>query len=209
MGVHPVHAALTTEYVQKLISIKARQLVRKPGFSRSDQPDAEQELVAHILRAAHLFDPGRGSVRTFIARVVDSAVAMILRDRRRLKRAAGFRVLSLADPAFSGTDHESTLAETIEEADLRRRCGGGVCRRDDEDRVQAIDLARILAGLPPHLQEMAGWLKEESEAAVARDLGISRRQVRKAVAQIREAFEAAGLAEIQRPGGQIPDRRHK
>jgi RNA polymerase sigma factor (sigma-70 family) len=208
MGVHPVYAALTTEYVQKLISIKARQLVRKPGFSRSDQPDVAQELAAHILRAAHLFDPGRGSVRTFIARVVDSAVAMILRDRRRLKRAAGFRVLSLADPGFSGTDRESTLAETIEEADLRRRCGGA-CRGDDEDRVRAIDLAQILAGLPPHLQEMAVWLKEESEAAVARDLGISRRQVRKAVAQIREAFEAAGLAEIQRPGGQIPDRRHK
>jgi RNA polymerase sigma factor (sigma-70 family) len=208
MGVHPVHAALTTEYVQKLISIKARQLVRKPGFSRSDQPDIAQELVAHILKAAHLFDPARGSVCTFIARVVDSAVAMILRDRRRLKRAAGFRVLSLADPAFSGTDRESTLAETIEEADLRRRCGG-TCRRDDEDCVRTIDLAQILASLPPHLQEMAVWLKEEREAAVARDLGLSRRQVRKAVSQIREAFEAAALAEIQRPSGQVPDRRHR
>ena len=208
MGVHLVHAALATEYVQKLISIKARQLVRKPGFSRSDQPDVEQELVAHILKAAHLFDPARGSVRTFIAQVVDSAVAMILRDRRRLKRAAGFRVLSLADPAFSGTDRESTLAETIENADLRRRCGGA-CRRDDEDRVRTIDLAQILAGLPPHLQEMAVWLKEESEAAVARDLGISRRQVRKAVAQIREAFEAAGLSGIPRPGGQVTDRQHR
>jgi RNA polymerase sigma factor (sigma-70 family) len=191
-----------------LISIKARQLVRKPGFSRSDQPDVAQELVTHILKAAHLFDPARGSVRTFIARVVDSAVAMILRDRRRLKRAAGFRVLSLADPAFSGTDRESTLAETIEEADLRRRCGGA-CRRDDEDRVRTIDLAQILAGLPPHLQEMAVWLKEESEAAVAHNLGLSRRQVRKAVAQIREAFDAAGLAEIPRPGGQVTDRQHK
>ena len=208
MGVHPVHAALSTEYIQKLIGIKARQLVRKPGFSRSDQPDVAQELVTHILKAARLFDPARGSVCTFIARVVDSAVAMILRDRRRLKRAAGFRVLSLADPAFSGTDRESTLAETIEDADLRRR-SGGQCHEDEEERVRAIDVAQVLSGLPPHLQDIAIRLAEQSEVAIAHNLGLSRRQVRKAVAQIREAFDAAGLAEIPRPGGQVTDGQHK
>ncbi|MBE3123871.1 MAG: hypothetical protein IMZ65_03630, partial [Planctomycetes bacterium] len=86
MGVHPVHAALTTKYVQTLIRIKARAVARQPGFSQSDQDDLEQDLAIHVLKQAHYFDPDRGSVRTFIARVVDSAVAMMLRDRRRLKR---------------------------------------------------------------------------------------------------------------------------
>jgi len=41
MGVHPVHAAVTTPYVQKLIAVRARQVVRQPGFCRSDQADVE------------------------------------------------------------------------------------------------------------------------------------------------------------------------
>jgi biotin operon repressor len=50
----------------------------------------------------------------------------------------------------------------------------------------------VLADLPPHLQEIAARLVSATEAAIARDLGISRRQVRNAVETIRAHFQKAG-----------------
>ena len=95
MGTHTVHAALTTPYVTSLIRSKAGRLSRSSGFQRSEQGDLEQELTSHILKQAGHYDPARGSVNTFIDRVVTSAVAMVIRDRRRLKRGAGRRPISL------------------------------------------------------------------------------------------------------------------
>jgi RNA polymerase sigma factor (sigma-70 family) len=206
MGVHQVHAAITTSYVQTMIRVKARQLIRRPGFSPSDQPDVEQDLVAVVLKEAHLFDPARGTVHTFISRVVKSAAAMIVRDRGRLKRAPESRVLSLDEPDFNAAvREENTLAANVQKADLLRR-QGRVATEDNDDRVQALDIGNALAGLPPHVREIAARLAEDSESSVARDLGISRRQVRKAIAQIRDALAAAGLVGILAGGGPISDR---
>ena len=195
MGVHLVHAALSTDYVRKLIIIKARQVVRKPGFSRSDQPDIEQDLVTHVLKKAHLFDPARATVQTFMARVVDSAIAMILRDRHRQKRAAGFHTKSLASMVL---DHERklrVLADMVSETDLRRRYGGDAPANEDI-AVLVMDFSQVLADLSPELRDVAARLPGGTEASIARDLGKSRRQVRKAIAAIKEHFEAAGLTEI-------------
>ncbi|MCX5683835.1 MAG: hypothetical protein NT049_09140 [Planctomycetota bacterium] len=194
MGVHPVHAALSTDYVQKLVRIKARQVVHKHGFSRSDQPDVEQELVAHVLGAAHLFDPGRASVNTFIARVVDSTVAMILRNRGRKKRVADRPMWSLDRDQAGRRGHEPVLLrEIVEEADLRRRQGMDATVPEE---TQALDAADLLARLAPELREIVVKVAETNEAAAARDLGISRRQVRKALAAVREQFRGAEPAEF-------------
>jgi DNA-directed RNA polymerase specialized sigma24 family protein len=72
---------IVTEYARTLIRVKAKQIVRRPGFSRSDQADVEQDLVVHLLCQAEHFDPERASLNTFIARVIDSAVAMLVRER--------------------------------------------------------------------------------------------------------------------------------
>ena len=200
MGIHPVHAALRTEYVQTLIRVKARKVTRRPSFSRSDQPDIEQELAAHVVRQAHLFDPARASIQTFIDRVVDSAVAMIIRDRCRLKRGAGLRVRSLAEPDFDATGRETSLADNVGEADLCRRTRG-TFHHEGEDRDWAIDVTQALSVLPPRVREIALRFAELGEECAARSLGISRRQVRKAVAEAREALEAAGLSEISPSGG--------
>lgn len=36
-----------TEYARTLIRVKARQIVRRPGFSSSDTDDVEQDLFLH------------------------------------------------------------------------------------------------------------------------------------------------------------------
>ena len=74
----PRGSHVCTEYARTLIRVKARQIVCRPGFSRSDTGDVEQDLYLHLLSQAQQFDPTRGSINTFIARVVDSAVAMLV-----------------------------------------------------------------------------------------------------------------------------------
>jgi RNA polymerase sigma factor (sigma-70 family) len=196
MGVHPVHAAVTTPYVQKLIAVRARQVVRQPGFRRSDQADVEQELVVHILKEAHLFDPARSCARTFIAQVVDSAGAMILRDRRRKKQAAGHRLQSLEGTTLLNEGEEKTLLDVLVDEDLHRRHGSHVAGDEERSDVSA-DTAAVLSRLAPDPREIAHLLMAGArEATIARALGISRRQVRSAVAAIRRHLKDAGLAEI-------------
>lgn len=186
--------AVLTEYAQSLIKFKARQLSRRPGFSRSDEEDVAQELTVHLLSKAHQFDPNRASVNTFADRVIRSAIAMLLRDRRRQKRAAGFAATSLEDiPAQSGGDVES-LRDMLTEADLRRRIGIAASDQDRADLIAAV--VEAMRSLPAADQETCRRLIEGSKASVARDLRVSRRQIRNAIERIRRHFEAAGLGDF-------------
>jgi len=193
MGVHPVHVAIATQYVQTLIRCKARQVTRQPGFSRADESDVAQDLRAHILKQAHHFDPSLACVNTFVARVVDSAVAMIIRDRWRLKRAAGLNLQSLEGSTLQHEGEEKALADVLVNDDLQRRYGtSGV--PDEERREMSADLAQVLARLAAPLRKIAHLLMNDgNEASIARDLGMSRRRVRKAIAEIRRHFRQAGL----------------
>ena len=191
MSSEAVRAALTSEYVQNLLSTKSYQLCHRPSFRRWERPDLEQDLAVHVLRQAHHFDPSRACVKTFIARVVDSAVAMILRDRRRFKRAAGFRSRSLEEALFHSEKGAGSLADLLDEADGCRRTGGNPTPGQQYAEL-ASDTQRVLSELPPPLQEIANRLINATEASIARDLGISRRQVRNAVETIRGCFRRAG-----------------
>lgn len=196
MPQEPVREALTTQYVQTLLKIKARQLSRRPEFRRSDPADIKQDLVVQVLKQAHHFDPARGCVKTFVARVVDSAIAMMVRGRRRLKRAPGFRALSLENTFVGRCRGELPicLGEVIQEGHLRRRCGGQV--RDDRQAAElAAAVDQAMEGLTPRQREIAKRLAQATEASVAREMGISRRQVRNAVLTIRDHFRRAGLSE--------------
>lgn len=190
MGTEVVHAALTTPYIATLIRVKALQLVRRPGFRRSERQDLEQELRAHVLTMAHHYDPSRGAVNTFIDRVVDSAAAMIVRSRSRLKRVAAYRAESLDRPVGEG--RQQALSDLMASGCVHRRFGT-LDRGELERAEQVVDVTSVLATLPPELQDIARRLAASNEAAVARELGISRRQVRNAVAEIRRRFEEAGL----------------
>jgi RNA polymerase sigma factor (sigma-70 family) len=195
MGTDAVHAALTTPYVTILIRSKAAGLSRTSGFQRGERGDLEQELTAHVLRQADRYDPARSSVNTFIDRVVDSAAAMIVRDRRRLKRGAGLHAISLDQTHIQKDQRQMSLAQVVCEDDLRRRSGGAVHDAQQDAELSA-DLARAMADLTPQQREVAIRLTRAPEAVVARELGVSRRQMRSVVAAIRERFREAGLSEI-------------
>ncbi len=191
MGVTPNRDAVLTAYAQSLIKFKARQLSRRPGFTRSDQEDLEQDLTAHLLTQAHHFDPARGSANTFAERVIKSAIAMMLRGRRRQKRAAGLAAQSLERTFVQLDLGLQSLRDSLSAADHQRRTGndGG-----DEDRGELVAaVTEAFRNLPPDLREICRRLSDGTASSVARDLGISRHQLRLAINRVRQHFEDADL----------------
>jgi len=85
---------VVTEYAKALVQAKARQLCRR-NFSPSEREDIEQDLWLAVLQQAERFHPARASLETFLDRVVSRAAAMLLRSRKRHKRAGGVQPLSL------------------------------------------------------------------------------------------------------------------
>lgn len=190
-------SGLLNEYARTLIRIKARQLIRRPEFSRSDQPDIEQELFAHLLQRAQKFDPARGSRNTFVARVVDTGVAMLLRQRRRRKRTpAGNAVVhSLEAMADQSDDRAAPLWAMITRCDQGRLTGADatpwVALHDLADSIEF-----AIRELPPELRDICRRLMRRGRCDLARELGLSRRKFAAAMLAIRRRFERCGFGEI-------------
>jgi DNA-directed RNA polymerase specialized sigma24 family protein len=194
MGAHP-ESLLGSAYVTSLIQIKANQMSRKPGFCRSDEEELVQQLKTHLLEQAEHYDPSRGaSVETFANRVILTAVAMILRDRRRLKRAAGFTAASLETGTINVDGKDEALSDAVSDADKARITGTA-----SSDPQIAAELAEAvehaLAALPPAVAAVGEALKRgDSVAVIAAKLNMSKRDVRAAKDQIGRHFRLAGLA---------------
>ncbi len=184
----PTRDAVLTDYASSLIKYKARQLTRRSGFSRSDEEDIAQDLTLTLLAKAYLYDANRACQNTFVDRVVRSAIAIILRDRRRLKRAAGFTAQSLDQPP-SGDADTTPLRDSLPASGP-----GGPKTVEQSDFVAAV--VNVVESLPPDLQEISRRLKTDAVSAVARDMGISRRQIRNAIERIRKHFESKGLSDF-------------
>ena len=184
--------AVLTTYAQILIKTKARQLCRRSGFGRSDEEDLVQELTLRLLEKEHLYDPSRGAtLDTFADRVITSAVQMILRDRRRLKRAAGLTAISLDTTPVMDEGDPVFLIETVTDTDQQRVT---LNRRDhlsDEDRAL---VREVVEGLPEELREVPGRMLETAGniSAVGRGRRVSRRQVYAALHRIEPHFTKAG-----------------
>lgn len=192
-----IHArdAVLTDYAHTLIPFKARQLSRRSGFTRSDEEDLEQDLWTALLSQAELFDPDRASIDTFIDRVVNSAVMMILRDRRRQKRANGFQAQSLSNPVYRcGPSTEPVDAELTAEDRCRYRGAFPV----DESQLTADREAaqHALSEMPSELRDVCRRVMGGSISSAARELGRSRRQIRNVLAEARAYFERAGLGDL-------------
>lgn len=185
-----------TEYARTLIRVKARQIVRRPGFSRSDTSDVEQDLYLHLLNQIRQFDPSRGSLNTFIARVIDSAVAMLVRERRRNKRApvSGVVVQSLEVMIDQADGPPAPLEATLSQADAERRNGS-----DSMSNIEMFELAEdvshLIDALPPELQTVCRARMDRNRSETERDLGHSRRAMSAAMTQIRQHFARGGFGE--------------
>ena len=187
--------AVLTDYAKSLIRFKARQLARRSGFSRSDEEDLEQELWLALIDKADQFDPQRASLDTFIDRVVNTSIRMILRERRRQKRANGFRAASLSGTIAQKSGRSESLGATLGEADRCRHTGSvpndDMARRERDDAVD-----HALGGMPEHLRDVCRRVMGGSISSAARELGTSRRQIRNALAESRLWLERAGFGDF-------------
>jgi DNA-directed RNA polymerase specialized sigma24 family protein len=180
-----------TDYARNLIRIKARQLSRQRNFRHAEEEDLRQELWMAVVNQADKFDPSRASVDTFIDRVVNSAVVMLARERQREKRAEGYLAISI-DSTFTSSASKEPIAAQISPDDLYRRTR--VVPADPvavRERKEAVDAA--LEGMPSELRDTCGRLMKGSIASASREEGISRRQIRKALAAARRFLERSGL----------------
>lgn len=181
-----------SEYARILIRVKAKRMRGKAGIRPSDLEDVEQALWLHLLQQAAKFDASRGSVNTFIDRVVESGAKMLLRERKRLKRAPGFVIQSLEAVIECESGCPKPLSEFISSADVDRRTGAaGQSEADQRETAEAI--AAVIDALPTALREvcqliMAGQIKDAKAV-----LGNSRRRFAAAKAALQEILRSAGF----------------
>lgn len=180
-----------SKYARAAVRSKANRLACCPGFRRQEQPDLEQELWVALFAQIAKFDPTRASIDTFVECVLSTKVFMLIRERRREKR----QPIPHARPPGQKTapSSDAVSAETTEDGDHRRSSESHeACLRRSEDR-QAVQF--VLNRLPSDLQAVCRSLMVSPAAAASRKLGISRRQLRRAVEDVRAHFTNAGFEE--------------
>ncbi|OWK39947.1 RNA polymerase sigma factor [Fimbriiglobus ruber] len=166
-----------------LVRKHARVVVGRAGLGASERADVEQELTARLLGGWPQYRPARGHPLVFCEVVVGRAAAMMLREYRATKRGRE-KVILACDIDRHDPD------ERVDPAD------------DCRGRELRADVAAEVAALPRELREVAERLREQSCAAAARDLGISRATLGRRVERLRERFAARDLdAYLSSQGG--------
>lgn len=179
------------EFSARLIRLKARQLVGKAGFTRSDQDDLEQELTLKLLKNRAAFDPAQSHWHAFVTTVVERHAATLLRNKRVEKRDHK-RVTSLHFIVEDPVNGPCELADMVgrREADTRL----GLSTPSDHDLAQLEhDIASILGTLLPQWRDVCERLKEKPISEVARELGIPRTTFYDLLRRLRSHFESAKL----------------
>lgn len=180
------------QFASRLIRWKAFQLIRHPAFNQSDRLDIEQELVLELLRKCDRFDPNLARATTFVSRIVERKAASLIRNRiaekRDYRRHRNLLNETICDTA--GCNEERS--QTLESSAVKTHTGQNL-RSDEEQLNLQLDITSVLQSLPEDLRRTVELLSHVSQAATARRLGKSRRQVAKEVAMVRELFEGADL----------------
>lgn len=184
--------SLNDQYIRTLILIKARSLMKSPAFRGVERDDVLRDLTLILAKRLGQFDPERAQLRTFVSRVLDSAAITLLRARQREKRSGDQGMASIERLRESQTTDPVTGSAAVGEADAARRLGREV-RSPIEDFHLSDSIREIVAALPPDLADLCRALQEDSAVSTARGLGISRRQLRNRIAELRVRFAAAGF----------------
>lgn len=185
-------ASLNDQYIRTLILIKARSLMKSPAFRGVERDDVLRDLTLILAKRLGQFDPERAQLRTFVSRVLDSAAITLLRARQREKRSGDHGMASIERLRESQTTDPVTGSAAVGEADAARRLGREV-RSPIDDFHLSDSIREIVAALPPDLADVCRALQEDSAVSTARGLGISRRQLRNRIAELRVRFAAAGF----------------
>ncbi len=184
MGEDSLRDAIAGSRTQRLINSKAKSVVAKWGGTRTDTEDLAQFINLFLVRLVPTYTAERAGVGTFIDRGIDWGIRAYLREQRRDKRGRGRRLRSLDTPVrpgfLAGGDR---LQGTLEAASAKT--------------VWLDKFHRVLAGAAPGDAAVARALMlTGSVLGASRELGVSRRQVEKAMERLRELFDRSDLEGI-------------
>lgn len=147
---------------------KSRRLVGYYGFTASDQPDIQHELLLEVLRKLDGYDPSKAKQTTFADRVINGSAANLVRHRKRQCR-----------------DYRRTVP-------LEAACQK-TAEYDIEDVDRRIDIEETITDLPDDLRKFVRWLTvctvTELNRLTQKEIGKLRGQMRR----VRKRFEDVGL----------------
>jgi RNA polymerase sigma factor (sigma-70 family) len=173
------------EFALKLVRARARRLSSRNIIPAYERADIEQHLLLELWRRWRLFDGSRGSLPGFVSRIINNAVADLL---RRHANEAPRRLVSLHDQVSDHDGNIVMLGDVLpENASL-----WGASSDLDETHLR-VDLGKTMARLPSRLQELCRHLSCQPIAQIAREAGTSRSSIYTSLATIRRGFLDAGL----------------
>jgi RNA polymerase sigma-70 factor, ECF subfamily len=189
----------TSEFSPALAAIvrqKARQVVRRPGFTSGEFEDIAQTLSAKLVQGFSKFDEQRGTVEALAQVAANRCVASLIRERNAAKRGLGSTV-SLQATIKLDDGECGELAATIGKRELVARTSTGVLNEQFALEMK-LDVSAVLAQLPHADRQLMHRLKWKSVAQVARDLGIPPTTIHSRLSKYRQQFEDDGLKEYLR-----------
>lgn len=165
-----------------LARAKAKTVIGRCGLAPDDREDVEAQLLLTFCLRSHRFDSRRSSLGTFTSRVMDREVVSILRYRLAQRR------LQLGRPELvdGGVDDHvyGAAPSTVERQEFW------------------LDVGKVMKTLPATLRETVLALRCGSPTEASQTLGTARSVVYERIAQIRQAFLAAGIGPAYfTPGG--------
>jgi len=172
-------------FTSELIRRKAQQLCRRSDFSRSDEDDLRQDMITYLWTKARLYDTARGSIEAFVTTAVGSWVGMELRRRRAGKRCNGYKTISLEGTLVECDGELDSLADMLGDADGQRR--NEIEAKDLIDEIEIREaFRRVSASLSARERALLRDVIDHGVACAARLRRVSRRQIDRALAAIRE-----------------------
>lgn len=139
------------EYAFDLVARKASQLIGQYGFTKDDEEDIVQDLLADLLHRLPSFDSSRASLHTFINRVVEHAVARIIEHRKAALRDYRQCVCSLNDPVAGEDGEQAERGDLLDQDTYLESLGQSTPSLADQVAAH-VDVERMRATLPPEMR---------------------------------------------------------
>ena len=182
------------EEIRGLVVSASRKLCERNSlFTRSDCDDLVQDILLDISRKARRFDATRSNFKTFCTAILRSKIADVIRKRSAQKRREAFAAISLATKWRSPNGGFREMHQQLPKSDLHRH------RASFQPNAQTLaelrcDLAWLRQRASSKDRELMQALSiGNSEAAVARAIGRTRRSIRADVLRLRGYFQSHNM----------------
>ncbi|QDU71066.1 sigma-70 family RNA polymerase sigma factor [Mucisphaera calidilacus] len=186
------HDIVSDPFTVTFIRVKAGQLIKRSDFTSSDFEDLQQDMRLYLLEKAHLFDPDRGNLESFVTKAVNSCVGMILRRQDRLKRREEKKAVSLEGTMVEHEHEITALGDVLLEDDGQRRTRA--CPKSGIEHFELNEaVEHVMNKLDPDDRDLLLSISEHGLKETARRRGVSWRQITNTRDRLRKEFEKAGL----------------